>query len=530
MKSNPPRFLWTVIALGWAFDFLFWKKAPGINFAIYVALCLMTGILLLRADGYKPSRNAFLLLPVIAILALMTVIRREPLTVFLSVALTLFLMGLFAISYLSGRWPAYNLLDYLKGFLRLAGSMVARPLAYSAEVKQAASLNGEQADVARRGDSRFWPVVRGILIALPIVAVFAALLSSADMVFGQRLGDLIAVFKLEKLPEYIFRLVYILVAAYALAGVFLHAASQGTDEKLVGQEKPVIPAFLGFIEAAIVLGSVAILFATFVFIQFQYFFGGQANIQVGGYTYSEYARRGFGELVMVAFFSLLLLLVASSITRRETTTQRRVFSGLEIGIVALVVVMLISAFQRLVLYEMAYGFSRLRTYTHVFILWLALLLVAVVLLEILHRERIFALAALIASLGFALSLGIMNVDGFIVHQNVDRAAQGETFDASYLTGLSTDAVPALAAAYQTPSLPTSVKEAVGAALVCYQVEQKNSEDPLPWQSFHFSSANANRLLASLGSGLENYQVEADDFTAPVVTPSGEEFRCHSYWD
>ena len=63
MKSNPTRFLWTVIALGWAFDFLFWKKAPGVNFAIYVALCLIAGILLLRADGHRPTRNSLLLYP-----------------------------------------------------------------------------------------------------------------------------------------------------------------------------------------------------------------------------------------------------------------------------------------------------------------------------------------------------------------------------------------------------------------------------------------------------------------------------------
>ena len=189
------------------------------------------------------------------------------------------------------------------------------------------------------------------------------------------------------------------------------------------------------------LGSVAALFATFVFIQFQYFFGGQANIQIDGYTYSEYARRGFGELVTVAFFSLLLILIASGITRRETETQRRVFSGLGIGIVALVLVMLVSAFQRLVLYEAAYGFSRLRTYTHVFMLWLAAVTGCGGRTGNPASRAPFALAALIASLGFALSLGIMNVDGFIVRQNVDRAVQGEAFDASYLTGLSTDAFP-----------------------------------------------------------------------------------------
>lgn len=455
MKSNPNRFWWTVFALGWAFDFLFWKKSPGINIVLYVLLCLAAGILLLRADGQRPTRNTLLLLPLIAVFTVMTFARREPMTVFLSVVLITFLMGVFAMSFLGGRWPAYSLPDYLNGFLRLIGSMIARPLGFTADVKR------EQVESGERSASRIWPVVRGILIALPIVAIFAALLGSADAVFNQRLDEFIELFELENLTEYIFRLVYILVFGYAIAGVYLHAATQSKDGKLVGEEKPVIPAFLGFTEAAIVLGSVAILFAAFVVIQFQYFFGGQANIQIDGYTYSEYARNGFGELVTAAFLSLLLILGAGGVARRETETQRRVFSGLGIGIVALVLVMLVSAFQRLALYETAYGFSRLRTYTHVFMLWLALLLVAVMVLEITRRERAFALAALLASLGFVLSLGSMNVDAFIVRQNVDRALRGEEFDVSYLANLSSDAVPALAAAYQAGPLPAFRKRGRG---------------------------------------------------------------------
>lgn len=530
MKTNPTRFLWTMIALGWAFDFLFWEKAPGINFAIYVTLCLVVGILLLRADGHLPARNTKLILPLIALFAALTFIRREPMTVFLSVVLTLFLMGVFAISFLGGRWPAYNLLDHLFGFLRLLGSMIARPLGFSADMKRETDANGEQVEGRGRGASQLWPVARGVLIALPIVAIFAALLSSADVVFGQRLEDFIELFRLEKLPEYIFRLVYILIFAYAIAGVYLHAATQSKDEKLVGEEKIVIPAFLGFTESAIVLGSVAALFAAFVFIQFQYFFGGQTNIQIDGYTYSEYARRGFGELVTVAFFSLLLILSADGVTRRETEIQRRVFSGLGIGIVGLVLVMLVSAFQRLVLYETAYGFSRLRMYTHVFILWLALLLVAVVVLEILHRERSFALAGLIAAFGFVLSLGVINVDGFIVRQNVDRAVQGEEFDASYLTGLSSDAVPALAASYRTQSLPDSVKEGMGAALACYSTSLNRNGDSLPWQSFHFSRANAARILTSLETNLEKFKLDDGERGNLVLTPSGEEVHCTTFWD
>lgn len=529
MRSKPNRLWWSALLLGWAFDFLFWKKAPGVNFTIYVLLCLLTGTLLLRGAGHRPARSIWSLMLFILIPALMTFVRLEPMTVFLSVALTLFLMGVVAVSYLGGRWLEYGLLDYLGRFLRLAGSMVARPLAFNAELKR------EQSEALARGEPtrtqgfpKVWPVVRGILIAIPVVAIFAALLASADLIFSQRLEAFIELFRLEDLPEYIFRGVYILAAAYALAGIFLHAASESSDEKLTGASGPVVPPFLGFTESAIVLGSVLALFTAFVIIQFQYFFGGQANIHLDGYTYSEYARRGFGELVLVAFFSLMLILVASAITRRSSRTERGVFSALGIGIVVLVLIMLISAFQRLVLYESAYGFSRLRTYTHVFMIWLALLLVAVGILELLQRERAFALTVLLASAGFVVSLGLVNVDGFIVRQNVNRTLAGEAFDASYLTELSYDAVPALAQAYRTESMPAEVREGLGIALTCLNGQQDGSEQLEPWQSFQLARWRANAIMRSLEEDLEDYQVIHRDWDYVVTTPSGEEYYCAGY--
>ncbi len=109
--------------------------------------------------------------------------------------------------------------------------------------------------------------------------------------------------------------------------------------------------------------------------------------------------------------------------------------------VALVGVMLVSAFQRLLLYEAAYGFSRLRMYTHIFMIWLGVLLAVVVVLELLRRERLFPLAALLASIGFAATLVLINVDGSIVRQNVRRAPLGEGLDVAYLASLSTDSAP-----------------------------------------------------------------------------------------
>src|SRR5689334_12881236 len=99
MKANPNRFWIIVIVLGWAFDFLFWQKPLGINFFLYIALCILTGIYLLNTDGLRLTPQAGLLLLPIAFLAAMTFFRAEPMTVFFSVAMTLLLMGIFALTY-----------------------------------------------------------------------------------------------------------------------------------------------------------------------------------------------------------------------------------------------------------------------------------------------------------------------------------------------------------------------------------------------------------------------------------------------
>ena len=49
---------------------------------------------------------------------------------------------------------------------------------------------------------------------------------------------------------------------------------------------------------------------------------------------------------------------------------------------------------------MAYGFTRLRTYVHVSLVWLGALLGAVVVLEVVRRDRWFASSLLMCSLGF----------------------------------------------------------------------------------------------------------------------------------
>ncbi|MGC8875346.1 MAG: DUF4153 domain-containing protein, partial [Chloroflexia bacterium] len=516
MELRPSRLWPVVLVLGWLLDFLFWKKAPGINFALYAALCLTAGVILLRVEGIHPARRSLWLLLPTAFFAVLTFLRAEPLTLVLAYLLTLFLLGLFVVTFHGGRWLEYGLLDYAVRYAKLVGSMIARGGMFLSATRKPTQ------EQPKRLLHKVGPILRGTLIAAPSVLVFAVLLSSADPIFAQRLRDWTAFLRLERLPEYLLRGGYIVVTAYLLAGIVLHAGTRGREERLIGEGNAVIRPFLGFLEAAIALVSVELLFASFVVVQFQYFFGGRENIRLGGFTYAEYARRGFGELVVVAFFSLLFLQALSLFARREAASQRRAFSGLAVALVGLVLVILASAYRRLLLYEAAYGFSRLRTYTHVFMVWLGLLLVAVMVLAMVRRERAFALAALLMAFGFAGTLGMMNVDRFIARANIRRALAGQELDIGYLATLSDDAVPVLASAFRSPALPAEIRESVGAALACRLSLRGDPTRPRPWPSFHFSHWNADRLLAELKPELQEYRKEGGSW---LIAPGGKRYPC-----
>jgi hypothetical protein len=198
--------------------------------------------------------------------------------------------------------------------------------------------------------------------------------------------------------------------------------------------------------------------------------------------------------------------------------------------------MLFSAFKRLGLYEEAYGFSRLRTYTHIFLIWIGLFLIVTIVLEILHRERMFAFAMLVASLGFAASLPILNVDAFIVEKNIQReihvqANDSTNLDTQYFLDLSDDAVPVLVSAYQTSTLSDSIRERIGASLACINYNRVLDNQELTWQSFHLAAYSADKALASIRNDLNEYKINNNNYPVEVTTPAGNQIPCStSYFD
>jgi hypothetical protein len=505
------------LILGLSVEILFDGHALGVSFPIWATLCVLTMLGMAAREGVRPTWPEAGLAILILFFSILTFLRLEPLTVFLNIVLTMALFALWVRTFRDER-----LLDF--GWLDFGWTFIIVPLEAWIRPWPVAQTAWRQV-VGERGErSQFMALLRGLLLAFPILVVFAALLVSADLVFADYVENALRWFDLERLADWFRRFLVVIVSGIFFLGALVSALRERGERSAIDIRHPLLSPFIGFIESMVVLGAVDLLFVGFVAIQFAYLFGGQENITAAGYTYSEYARRGFGELVAVAFLSLGLIMALGTWVKRQEKRHNTWFNGLSVALVGLISVILISALKRLLLYENAYGFTRLRTYTHVAIYWMGFLFVVFLVLLITGHLRRFALAAALCAVGFVTTLNLLNIDAFITTRNITRLAETGAIDIDYLSTLSNDAMPGLIPLAQES--PSWVRAELLPYLACRQTLLSDRDERISWQSYHFSHVKAQKVLTEIEDDLRDYQVELTDRGWIVSGPDGEQ-GC--YW-
>ena len=379
-------------------------------------------------------------------------------------------------------------------------------------------------EVAAGGRSaRVMALTRGVLIAVPVLALFGGLLMAADAAFE---GIVVNVLRIN-LADFIIHSVLSLCLAWFVAGYLRGAllggglprrpslgavsgaqvGSRAVGSALTQAGREVDAAVgalfrLGAVEIGVVLGLLDALFLGFVLVQFRYFFGGAALVETSvTLTYAEYARRGFFELVWVAGLALSLLLALHWLLRPGDRRAARWFAALAALQIMLLFVIMASAVERMRLYVGEFGLTELRLYTTAFVGWLAVVLVWFAATVLRGRRAEFAFGAFVA--GYLLTLGLhaLNPDALVVRINVERAQAGARFDAGYAASLSADAVPALVAAL--PDLSPADRYPIQQRL-----ERRGSYTSADWRTWSLSRAAAE-------AAVDGYTPLPDERPAPT---------------
>jgi hypothetical protein len=499
------RVLGIALVLGIAADVLFYRQAIGLSAPIFAALVIGGMLLAFMAEPRtmpQVRRNLWLALPVL-FFATMVFLRDEPFMSFLNIAASLLLLGLMFFTLGTNSLRRLTVMAYPVSILvgGILAAFSAIPLA-GFVMAHLLRRRGNMGALARVGV--------GLIIALPIVLVFAALFAAADAVFAKALRTVFSFDLWKNLPDLAGQAVWIGFVAWLCAGALLMGLSRARQAPGgLSLEKPIVPIFrLGFVEAATVLACVNALFAVFVAIQFTYLFGGYANITFDGFTFAEYARRGFFELLAVAVLTMGLLLLLDWIARRDTPRQVTGMKALSLLLVALVLVILASAFQRMSLYESAYGYTSLRVYTHWFMLWMAAFFVLKATAIATERGQIFAFGGFLSLMVALAGFNLLNPDAFIAEQNIQRylatgqltsePASGTSrtarLDTVYLTDMSADAVPVIMAHFA--ELRGAERQRVGGAMRFQMDDLYRRMINATWPSYNLARKQAiDALLA-----------------------------------
>jgi hypothetical protein len=469
------------LGLGVLAEVLLARPLWGVSFPLMALATLGALVAVGGREGWQRARgNAWLVVPLLAISGFVAV-RDSPWLGVLNVLSAGVLLLLLAHFWAAGRVERLGLWGYPLVVLSSALQGVLYPPAL---VRDSVDLGA-----AREHAPRLMPFARGLLIALPVLVTFGALLGSADAAFASAVDRVLSVDLLGLFGDSLGHAFGALVSACIAAGVLGHALRRRSGfERGETEVEPYQPR-LGLTEALTLILAVDALFLVFAGFQVAYLFIGGASSPAPGFSYAEYARRGFFELLLASVLTLVLVMALARWTRRETPLAEAAFRLGASVMVALTLIMVASAVKRLTLYEDAFGYTRLRVFTHVFMFALGGVLTwrAVTLW---WRPERFAIGAFVTALGAVIAVNAINPDALIVRLNLGRGASVEELDLGYLSALSADAVPELARGLGTVA-PTVL-----------QPRALELSRETTWPEWNLSRSRARRALQEAGVFVE----------------------------
>jgi hypothetical protein len=329
----------------------------------------------------------------------------------------------------------------------------------------AASLAGPPARLIRTKRGTAGSIARGLLLVVPVALALLALLAGADTAFARYVRAPI------ELPSGSIASHALLLGLGATAlATLLAVATLAPSTFDTAAQRPARAGWARPGEWVALLAVVDGIFAAFVAVQCAVFFGGRARVlAVEGLTYAAYARSGFWQLLgATAIAGGVLAFAWAALPHPTSRRHRGLFLTLSIVLIALVLVVLVSAFERLTLYEDAYGFTWLRVLVHATIVGIGALLLCTIVALVSRRAAWLPLAAVVIATGTVLGLNVVSLDAFIATHNIARAARGAPLDAPVLALLSADAVPAMVAG--RASLPPGSRTDLDRTLSCARAQ------------------------------------------------------------
>ncbi len=421
-KIAPASFLYAVF-----FTFCLYKNASGIAYPFYVAGTIGFAVYTIRKSGISWKGGHILTLAASLMLGISNCFTDNAKIIAMNKVWLFVLMAYFLLAvYFDTK--SWQLGKFLKSILRLAIGSIGKMFSFFPDTQ--AWLEEHKGTK----NSRALYVLAGTGISIPLIAVVLVMLSSADMIFRESMRVLFGNLDGWDVICCIFWSAVMFFFSYGMAS-FLEGRelSETVGDHRKGQ--PVI--------AISATAVIAVIYIYFCVIQVVYLFAGYGTLPAG-YTYAQYARQGFFQLLFICLMNLVLVLIGIGFFR-----ESRVLKGILLVISGCTFIMTASSAYRMLLYISVYYLTFLR----IFVLWalgvIALLLMGIIGKTLKNSFPLFRYGLCVITVCY-LVLSFGQPDYWIARYNISAYLEGGEGKAEeerinpdtwYLRGLSADAAP-----------------------------------------------------------------------------------------
>lgn len=269
----------------------------------------------------------------------------------------------------------------------------------------------------------------GLLIGIPLLMIVLALLGSADVLFKQFTDGVFEVINVGNSFRVCIRTFIIFMTVYCMiAYLCKKSIREEVEERKNGE--PLI--------AITITGMLTVCYLLFSMIQILGLFLGQMQLPEG-YTYAEYAREGFFQLLAVGILNLIIVLICMTFFKRSV-----VLKAILTVMSVCTLIMNVSCAMRMILYIDSYDLTFLR----ILVLWslavLTLIFLGVIVSVFRSHFGLFRYSMVVVTVLY-IGLAFSHPDYIIASYNIYAVESGKTekLDEKYMANLCADAAPAL---------------------------------------------------------------------------------------
>lgn len=268
----------------------------------------------------------------------------------------------------------------------------------------------------------FLHIFLGLLIGTPFIIIVIFLLSSADATF-KNIFDHLFNFDIS-IPKNIGTLIWSLpMATYLYALIYGSSIEDNSKSFNIDKFNKTMDnaASIPRLSLYTVNAVICCFYILFIGIQAIYFIDILGGSLPADFTYSDYARRGFFELLAVALINIVFIAVAKIFSVKNENNK---YMHIHILLNSILTLLLISvAFAKMYLYISTYGLTTLRIIPSVFMIFLCFVFAFIIMGEFKKSFPVTKLSFYAGNILFVL-LCLANIDAVVAGYNLNAYMNG----------------------------------------------------------------------------------------------------------